>query len=174
MKITMLSFLLFFSLQNIFSKEFSNLIYINYDYFYDITERTTNSEAYSLYKKAVDEIINDNFNESEKLLKEAIGLDCNFIDALGLLGIVYVFQNNIQEVIRIEEEFIEIIKIDNDNRNLYYWLALIYEEQKEFIKEIELLKKLFDIESNNNNVFVYYNISILYHEVKDYENSNIY
>jgi tetratricopeptide (TPR) repeat protein len=164
---------LFFISINSYSKEFVNLTY-NEIFFLQIEEQTDSSEAARLYKDAIAGIRDDNFGMAEEYLLRAIELDSNFFDALCLLGIVYTFQNKIEEAENIENKFIELIDNNIDNRNLYYYLASIYENQKRFVKEITLFKKLFEIESKNNNVFVYHNIGILYHELREYNKSNYY
>jgi tetratricopeptide (TPR) repeat protein len=111
---------------------------------YYVNEISRNEEANKLYRDAFIAMhYNDNSDEAIDLLLQALELEKDFFHALGFLGVIYVTLNRNDIVSDIENKFIELIQNDISNKDLYYLLVLIYDEQKAYMKEIDLLKQLF-------------------------------
>jgi tetratricopeptide (TPR) repeat protein len=157
--------------QNCFSMELSNIF--TETLWYEFNDEI-NKEAVELFEMSKIKIYNNDYVVAERLLISSLELDNNFYEALSLLGIVYLFQEKDLELNNITNQFILLIENNPNNRSLYYHLAEIYEQQKEYIKIINLFQRLLEIESRNNNVYVYYNIGIMYYEIKEFEISNEY
>ena len=142
------------------------------DRYYEISNIEKVEELYNDAYVAI--YYNNNFDEAIKSLLQALKLENDFFHALGILGIIYAKLNLNDNVKEIEDRFIELIKNNNSDKKLYYLLALIYDEQKMYIKAIDLLNQLYKLESINDYVFVHYNIGKLYFEIKDYQKAYEY
>jgi tetratricopeptide (TPR) repeat protein len=120
-------------------------------------------QAYTIGSKLLRE---NNFNEAESYLKEAIELDPLFVDAMDHLGMVYRRQNRLDEA---EEMYLRSISINDKNLVPYQNLAVVYRLKNKLNDALEMYKKMVNIDENNPEP--YYGIGELFYIVEDYKKS---
>jgi superkiller protein 3 len=131
-----------------------------------IVAPSDNEQAMQAYITGSKLLRENNFNEAESYLKEAIELDPLFVDAMDHLGMVYRRQNRLDEA---EEMYLRSISINDKNLVPYQNLAIVYRLKNRLNDALELYKKMMSIDENNPEP--YYGIGELFYMVGDYEKS---
>jgi tetratricopeptide (TPR) repeat protein len=131
-----------------------------------IVAPSNNEQAMQAYTIGSKLLWENNFNEAESYLKEAIELDPLFVDAMDHLGMVYRRQNRLDEA---EEMYLRSISINDKNLVPYQNLAIVYRLKNRLNDALELYKKMAAIDENNPEP--YYGIGELFYIVGDYEKS---
>jgi tetratricopeptide (TPR) repeat protein len=131
-----------------------------------IVAPSNNEQAMQAYTMGSRLLRENDLNGAEKYLKEAIGLDPLFVDAMDHLGMVYRRQNRLDEA---EEIYLRSISINDKNLVPYQNLAVVYRLKNRLNDAFELYKKMIAIDENNPES--YYGIGELFYIVEDYEKS---
>ena len=127
---------------------------------YFTLNKTENASAYDNYLKGKT-IIDlskkpEDFKKSEKLLKNAIELDPNFIEPYAYLGTLYKWMYQFEEAEDILEEGQEIAKDTHNNPGLaaiYMHFGLMYHHWGKFEKSLIYLEKSLEIQSDLHDKF---------------------
>jgi tetratricopeptide (TPR) repeat protein len=131
-----------------------------------IVAPSRNEQAMQAYTTGTIFLRENNLNEAEEYLKEAIELDPLFVDAMDHLGMVYRRQNRFDEA---EEMYLRSMGINDKNIIPYQNLAIVYRIKNRLNDAFELYKKMIDIDEKNPES--YYGIGELFYMVGDYEKS---
>ncbi|MEI6901179.1 MAG: tetratricopeptide repeat protein, partial [Bacteroidota bacterium] len=106
--------------------------------------------------------LND-FTRAEENYKEAIVIDNLFYPAKINLAILYYQEGKVDPA---EELFLDLIKNHPEAQDGYYYLALLYGEQKKYPEAISLLETAST--KSNRNPRVFYNLGLLYQMTNQY------
>ena len=131
-----------------------------------IVAPSNNEQAMQAYTMGSRLLKENNLDEAERYLKEAIGLDPLFVYAMDHLGMVYRRQNRLDEA---EEMYLKSININDKNLVPYQNLAVVYRLKNRLNDAFEIYKKMVNIDGDNPEP--YYGIGELFYMVGDYENS---
>jgi tetratricopeptide (TPR) repeat protein len=142
---------------------------IKSDFLNPIVAPSENEQAIFAYNIGTQHLMENNLDDAEKYLKEAIDLDPLFVDAMDHLGMVYRRQNRLFEA---EEIYLKSIEINEGNKVPYQNLAIIYKTQNRLNDAFELYKTMIKIDQNDPEP--YYGIGGLFYMVGEYENSMIF
>ena len=127
---------------------------------YFTLNKTENALAYDNYLKGKT-IIDlskkpEDFKKSEKLLKDAIKLDPNFIEPYAYLGSLYKWMYQFEEAEDILQEGEELAKDTHNNPGLsaiYRHFGLMYHHWGKFEKSLIYLEKSLEIQSDLHDKF---------------------
>jgi tetratricopeptide (TPR) repeat protein len=127
---------------------------------------TENVQAMVAYNKGTVLLGNNELDEAEKYLKEAIDLDPLFVDAMDHLGLVYRRQRRYDDA---EKIYLQSIAINRKNTVPYQNLAIVYRLQNRLEDAFEQYRQIMEIEPENPES--YYGIGELFQITGDYERS---
>jgi tetratricopeptide (TPR) repeat protein len=125
---------------------------------------TSNEEARMNYNKGTELLRNNQLDEAEKYLLEAIELDPNFCDAMDHLGLLYRRQKRYDDAIEI---YTRSISTNSENVVSYQNLAVVYRLQKRYEDARQMFLKIVDLDKDNPEG--YYGIGQLYYDVGMYD-----
>jgi tetratricopeptide (TPR) repeat protein len=131
-----------------------------------IVAPSNNEQAMQAYTTGTRFLWENNLDEAEKYLKEAVELDPLFVDAMDHLGMVYRRQDRFDEA---EEMYLRSISINDKNIVPYQNLAVVYRIKGRLNDALELYKKMLNIDEKNPES--YYGIGELFYVVGEYEKS---
>jgi tetratricopeptide (TPR) repeat protein len=134
-----------------------------------IVAPSNNEQEMRAYTTGSMHLRENNLNEAEKYLKEAIELDPLFVDAMDHLGMVYRRQKRLDEA---EEMYLKSISINDKNIVPYQNLAIVYRLKNRLDDAFELYKKMVSLDKNNPES--YYGIGELFYKTGDYEKSMLF
>jgi tetratricopeptide (TPR) repeat protein len=132
----------------------------------DMVRPTANAQAMTAYNMGTILLYQNRLDEAEKLLKEAISLDPEFVDAIDHLGLVYRRQNRMDEA---EKMYLRSIELNKENVVPFINLAVIYRLQNKLNEAFQLYRHVAQIQPNYPEG--YYGIGEIFFIVGNLENA---
>jgi tetratricopeptide (TPR) repeat protein len=135
----------------------------------DMVRPSENEQAMYAYNLGTQLMRINRLDEAEELLKEAISLDPEFVDAIDHLGLVYRRQNRLDEA---EKMYLRSIELNKENAVPFINLAVVYRIQGKLDDAFQLYKHVAQIQPNNPEG--YYGIGELFYLIENFENAMMF
>ena len=108
----------------------------------------------------------DNHEKAVELLQEALQLTEDFADVYNLMGMEYLFMDNLEMA---KESFIKCLEEDIEDQSALYNVVYCFEFLDQNVEAIEYIKKYID--KNPYSEIAWHQWGRLYYGLKDYENA---
>ena len=108
----------------------------------------------------------DNHEKAVELLQEALQLTEDFADVYNLMGMEYLFMDNLEMA---KESFIKCLEEDIEDQSALYNVVYCFEFLDQNLEAIEYIKKYID--KNPYSEIAWHQCGRLYYGLKDYKNA---
>ena len=125
-----------------------------------------NSEIKDLFKLALENQKQNNFDQAEINYKKILEIDSNQFETIFFLGTLYAQTKKFEKALELLNKGIQI---NPKVADLYNNMGLIYKEMREFDQSLKYFKKA--VEVNENFAIAFSNLALVYKDLKNFKES---